>query len=182
MKFLKLLKKLKDKNILQTLNEPITLKSGKKSLFYADFRKLYTEPLLLDEITDHLANIIEFNIINFNDKKGNFYLAGAPMGGIPLASIVANKLKLPFLLIRNFQKKHGTKKMIEGDLYNPNDNIIIIEDVITTGTSTYETYNKLIKVFPKSNVIDVVAIFDREETRVKEFNLKIHTLLNFFSL
>jgi uridine monophosphate synthetase len=45
---------------------------------------------------------------------------------------------LPMLIRRKEQKKYGTKKLIDGE-YCCGDNVIVIEDVITSGDSILET-------------------------------------------
>ena len=66
-----LIKTLTDKQIFQNHASPITLKSGKTTTFYADFRKLYTEPALLNKIASQIAPLIPTN-----------YIAGSPLGAI----------------------------------------------------------------------------------------------------
>lgn len=149
-----LINELRENGIFQTLDTPITLKSGRKSTFYADFRKLYTNPLLLNKVANFLTAIV---------PTDTHYLAGSPLGAIPITTLLSQKLRIPFLLVRPQAKSHGTKRLVEGDLStNPTANITIIEDVITSGTSTLETYNKLKATYPHANITKVVSIFDRQ--------------------
>lgn len=162
----KLIETLYEKQIFQDLEIPIELKSGKISSFYADFRKLYTDPKLFNIIATCLAQYI---------PSTTDYIAGSPLGAIPLTTLLSQKLNIPFLLVRPNAKKHGTKRLVEGLLHKPDANITIIEDVITTGKSTMETYDKLKQTYPEANITNVVAIFDREQNNIK---LKIRTLFN----
>jgi len=151
---LALITELRTNNIFQTLDKPITLKSGRQSTFYADFRKLYTNPTLLSHIATQLTPLI---------PSSTNYLAGSPLGAIPITTIISQKLNLPFLLVRPQAKSHGTKRLVEGEIDPPSANITIIEDVITTGQSTLETYQKLRATYPAANITTVVAIFNRQE-------------------
>lgn len=163
-----LIKRLHEAKIFQTLKTPITLKSGKQSTFYADFRKLYTDPALLNTIASQLAPLI---------PTQTQYLAGSPLGAIPITTLISQKLNLPFLLVRPQAKTHGTKRLVEGELSTPTAHITIIEDVITSGTSTMETYQKLKATYPHATITTVVTIFNREEMPT-DFPLTIRSLLN----
>lgn len=145
-------------NIFQHLHKPITLKSGKSSNFYADFRKLYTNPKLLDKVATAILPLI---------PSSTDYLAGSPLAAIPLTTIISNKLQIPFLLVRPHAKTHGTKRLVEGTLTSPTANITIIEDVITSGQSSYETYQKLKTTFPDANINHLITVFDRQERKPK---------------
>ena len=62
------------------------------------------------------------------------------------------------ILQRKEQKKHGTCKMIEGE-YEDGSELIIIDDVLTSGTSIIESLEHL-KQF---KIKKIVVVVDREE-------------------
>ena len=66
--------------------------------------------------------------------QGVTRLAGAELGGIPLVSAASMASGIPCLFIRNKKKDYGTAKQLEGVL-EETDRVVIIEDVITAGTS-----------------------------------------------
>ena len=61
-------------------------------------------------------------------------IAGGESAGIPFAAFIASKLKLPMIYIRKEKKKFGKNAQIEGVL-KPNDNIVLVEDLMTDGGS-----------------------------------------------
>lgn len=70
---------------------------------------------------------------------------------------------------RKETKSYGTKKLIEG-VFSSGDNCVIIEDVITSGSSILETVDALKK--EHLNVTEAYVIIDREQGGRK--NLESH--------
>jgi orotate phosphoribosyltransferase len=157
-----LYQKLIDNRII--IKGDFTLKSGKKSDYYIDIKKTISIPSLYKNIIDLLYEKI-IKIDNLN----KYSIIGVPYAGIPFASTLAYKLEIPLLLLRKTQKTYGTEKIIEGE--TKNKDIILIEDVITTGKSILETINYLNKL--EYNVKYVISIFQR-----KEFDYNIFKKLN----
>lgn len=65
-------------------------------------------------------------------------LCGVPYTALPIATVVSIDTNLPMLIRRKEQKTYGTKQLIDGK-YSCGDNVIVIEDVITSGASILET-------------------------------------------
>ena len=63
-------------------------------------------------------------------------LAGAELGGVPLATAVALQTGLPFVIVRKEAKGHGTGAWLEGPLPEAGSRITVLEDVVTTGGSS----------------------------------------------
>ena len=103
------------------------------------------------------------NLLNFalkkikSDKTLNSLtnIAGGESAGIPYASLLAQKLKLPLSYIRKERKKFGKKSQIEGNI-NAKDNVLIAEDLITDGKSKYNFIDAVEKVGGKVKAIFVV--------------------------
>ena len=120
-----------------------TLKSGEKSNFYIDCRKIFQYPKLM--------NMICFEINKKMIKSD--WICGIPDGAVPFATTVSLMQKTPLLMLRKEQKEYGMKRQIEGR-YKVKDNVFVIEDVVTTGSSlnkycdllTNEGLNVLMKI------------------------------------
>lgn len=65
-------------------------------------------------------------------------LCGVPYTALPIATVVSIETDLPMLIRRKEPKAYGTKKLIDGE-YSCGDDVIVIEDIITSGGSILET-------------------------------------------
>lgn len=155
------------KNIIQFGN--FTLKSGLKSNIYINCKLLMSYPDMLRSVAFKLSEFI-------NDDK--IMIAGVPLGGIPISTIIANNLNLPMIMIRKQIKNHGTNNIIEGKIREKN--IILIEDVFTTGNSTLKTI-EMIENFGLK-VIQIIAIIDRGYGALKLFKNKGYKVNVLFEL
>ncbi|RAP45163.1 MAG: orotate phosphoribosyltransferase [Methanosphaera sp. rholeuAM6] len=163
----KLLKLLKDNDVIKF--GEFTLSSGKKSDYYVDMKKAITMP----EILDSVAHLITQKIENGNIDK----IAGPALGAVPIATATSLISKKPMLMIRKEKKAYGTSKQIEGELVE-NDNVVIVEDVTTTGGSLLKAIN-VIKD-NGGNITEAFVIVDREEGARESFekeNIKFTPLL-----
>ncbi len=132
-KKLKLIKLLKDVGCVK-FGEFI-LSSGKKSNYYIDIKKATTNP----EILKLIGEIIAENI-----KDENVKVAGIELGSVPIATAVSILGQKPLLIIRKKPKDYGTKNKIEGEL-KEGDNVIVVEDVTTTGNSVLKAVEEIRK-------------------------------------
>lgn len=124
------------------------LKSGESSNIYFNFKSLTHHSILFTNICYQLSKLI--NITN------DIAIAGVPMGGIPLATLISYMLSKPMMLIRNEKKEYGMQQQIEGEFTS----IILIEDVITTGSSVLN----IIDILNQHNihVVQIVCLLDRQ--------------------
>ena len=117
-----------------------TLTSGELSDYYFDVKKAVGNPELLEMMSSLLAAEI-------GDKAT--CIASIGFGGIPLATAVSLKLKLPLIMVRNSAKGHGLGKMIEGYIPGSKDNVAVVDDVFSFGTSLEQILNQINKTSAK---------------------------------
>lgn len=130
------------------------LSSGLTSPYYVDLRTVPSYPELFDLVTDaYVAELKEL-------KPAFDRIAGIATAGVPIASLVAHKMKKPFLYARKEEKAHGTKSLIEGAV-NAGDSVLVVDDVVTTGGSLQRTVEALRERGAK--VDHVVVLVDREQ-------------------
>ncbi|BFZ16023.1 hypothetical protein BsWGS_19062 [Bradybaena similaris] len=129
-----------------------TLKSGIKSPVYFDLRVMISFPQLMTDV----ANLLWGKVSASKFKS----LCGVPYTALPIATLMSASHNIPMLIRRKEAKGYGTKKLIEG-IFNTGDVCLIVEDVVSSGSSVLETAAAL-----KSaglQVKDAVVLLDREQ-------------------
>jgi len=99
-----------------------------------------------------------------------------PTGGLAWASFIAYRLKKPLVYIRKETKGHGTQKLIEGKV-EKNSEILIVDDVATTGGNIFDGYEKLKDENYFVNYAFVIV--DREEgayNKLKDYGIELISL------
>lgn len=145
--------------------EPIfRLSSGKRSNFYFDLKKTTYSPEGL-----YLVGNLVFDKIKEIGLKPKA-IGGLTMGADPIAAATSYTSYLrgdpiEAIVIRKEPKVHGTASQVEGYV-SPGDQVIIIDDVITTGGSTI----KAIQAAEKAglNILAVIVILDRCESEGRQ--------------
>jgi orotate phosphoribosyltransferase len=153
---------------------PFTWASGWQSPIYCDNRIILSFPLIRNYIRDEFAKNIEKQ---FGKPD---VIAGVATGAIGIGILVAEAMGLPFVYVRPEPKKHGRQNQVEGFLQK-GQNVIIVEDLISTGNSSLLALEALRAA--GANVKGMAAIFtygfDIAEENFKNANLDLFTLSNY---
>lgn len=133
-----------------TLRGTFRLRSGAVSDIYFDKYLFESEPGLLREIAAQLAPLV---------PPGTEALAGLELGGIPLATMLAQLTGLPCLFVRKKAKDYGTCKLAEGGEVEGR-RLVIVEDVVTSGGQILLSAKELRAL--GAHVETVLCVVDRE--------------------
>jgi len=138
------------------------LASGKMSSYYIDCRvvtSLAKAKYLISQL--RFKKIVDLNVAA---------LGGPEAGAIPIADAVSyasylHGKEIKSFWIRKEAKGHGLKKWIEGDV-KEGDRVVIVDDVITTGTSTIDAMRRARE--GGLIVVKAMVLVDREEEEGKQ--------------
>jgi orotate phosphoribosyltransferase len=141
---------LKIKAVKLQPNDPFKWSSGWNSPIYCDNRITLSYPEIRTFIKEEMAAAI------LDKFEGATALCGVATAGVAIGGLVADHLNMPYAYCRPKPKEHGMKNQLEGRL-DKSDNIIVVEDLISTGGSSL----KVVEFLRNNgyNVLGMVSIF-----------------------
>ncbi|KAL3271881.1 hypothetical protein HHI36_022351 [Cryptolaemus montrouzieri] len=116
------------------------------------------------------------------DIKNSKLVCGVPYTALPIATIISLISILPMVMRCKEAKSYGTKELIEG-IFSDGDSCLIIEDVVTSGSSILETVEDL----KASGIVcsEAIVLLDREQggkAFLAENGIKRHSILTITEL
>jgi orotate phosphoribosyltransferase len=132
------------------LTGTFTLRSGAVSHEYFDKYRFESDPALLRAIADALAPLVPGDVD---------LLAGLELGGVPLATMLAQVTGIPAVFVRKQAKTYGTCRLAEGAEVEGRA-LCIVEDVVTSGGAILDAAAELRG--RGARLGPVVCVIDRE--------------------
>ena len=149
-------------------DDAFTLASGRSSRWFFDMKPV----MMHTESAKLLSTLFNHRL----DDLDPVFVGGLELGAVPLTAIVitgSESDKRKGFMVRKSPKGRGGRKTnnppgIEGASIAEGGNVVILEDVTTTGGSSIKAVER-IHENTSCNVIAVISILDREEGGVEAF-------------
>lgn len=154
-----------------------TLASGKKATYYLDGKQITLDP--------HGARLVAEGILDLLDTKNMpAAIGGMSIGADPITAAVVTMSSVrgtpvAGFMVRKESKGHGTNQFIEGPV-TPGDEVVIVEDVVTTGGSSLKAIDRAEAFGLK--VVQVFAIVDRMEGGADAFAKRGYPLTSLLTI
>ena len=149
-------------------DDAFTLASGRNSRWFFDMKPV----MMHTESAKLLSTLFNHRL----DDLDPVFVGGLELGAVPLTAIVitgSESEKRQGFMVRKSPKGRGGRKTnnppgIEGASIAEGGNVVILEDVTTTGGSSIKAVER-IHENTSCKVIAVISILDREEGGVEAF-------------
>lgn len=148
-----------------------TLKNGEQSKVYIDLRQIVSYPEVLRAVGEAIWQQVSgepFDVI-----------CGVPYTALPIATCISLQQNVPMVMRRKEKKNYGTKQMVEGT-FRTGQRCLIVEDIITTGSSILETADDVEVAGLK--VRDAVVLINREQGGAENLHQRHYNLHAAFTL
>ncbi|MDH3718131.1 MAG: orotate phosphoribosyltransferase [Planctomycetota bacterium] len=134
-----------------------TLVSGKQASYYLDGKQITLDAAGASLVA---AGILEMLGDQLPDAVGGMSIGADPITGAVVTLAGTRNLPLRGFMVRKQAKEHGMQKYLEGPV-QPGDQVVIVEDVVTTGGSSLLAIQRCEEF--GLQVQAVIAIIDRLE-------------------
>ncbi len=142
-----------DPAALQRLSEPVRLASGEMSRDFIDAKVAVDDP-------DDLELVGRAMVAAAQDANVEFdAVGGLVLGAVPFTFAVAGAARCKWFLIRKEPKGRGTNRWVEGARITPGMRVVLVEDVVTTGGSIRDAYERV--GIEGGNVVFATTLVDR---------------------
>lgn len=130
----------------------VTLTSGASAEYYVDAKRAILRP-------EGFAALGELLAAQVSEWDGTA-VGGLTMGADPVAcAALAGGVRAKAFFVRKEAKPHGLQRRIEGPLLGPEDRCVVVEDVVTTGSSTLAAIAALNDA--GREICGVISVLDR---------------------
>ena len=130
----------------------VTLTSGARAEYYVDAKRAILRPGGFAVLGELLAAQVS--------DWGGTAVGGLTMGADPVAcAALAGGAHAKAFFVRKEAKAHGLQRRIEGPPLGPEDRCVVVEDVVTTGSSTLAAIEALRDA--GQEICGVISVLDR---------------------
>ncbi len=138
-------------------HEPVKLANTGQSDYYVDVKEAIGDPYILNLVADEMYNLL--------DPKPTCIIGRGY--GSDFVPVLASRHGLQWSMIRDKPKNHGrNKRLIEHYFPTSKDTVIVLDDVLSSGKSIFDTGN-IISNETEAKIIGFYVVVKRGELKVK---------------
>lgn len=140
------------------------LASGRESTYYLDGKQVTLDPAGARLVAEGILDLLDPN--DMPAAVGGMAIGADPITAAVVTMSAVRDTPVAGFLVRKEKKGRGTNRYVEGPV-KPDDRVVIVEDVVTTGGSSLDAIGRA-EDFGLT-VVEVIAIVDRMEGGVEAF-------------
>ena len=147
---------------LRRLDEPLQLASGEWSSDFIDGKEALAH---WDDLLTASRAIVE----TVTEAGHSFDAAGGlTLGADALAVGISAAANCRWFIVRKEPKARGTRRHIEGAQIGQSDQVVLVDDVVTSGGSILKAFNLVTET--GANVVAAVTLVDRSNLAAPKFD------------
>ena len=154
-----------------------TLASGRKAKYYLDGKQVTLDPAGAKLIGEGILDLLTAE--GMPAAVGGMSIGADPITAAVVTMSAVRETPVPGFMVRKEAKGHGTNQYIEGPV-NPGDEVVILEDVVTTGGSSLLAIERCEAFGLK--IARIIAIVDRMEGGSEAFARKGYEFSSLLSI
>lgn len=151
------------------------------SPIYVNLRLLISDPAALDRAAGVMLDEVRTLQAKRDPQVTEFQrVCGIPFGGLHLATAFSLRSRVPLIYVHPAKERNGSRVFVEG-LYTPEETVLLIDDLVTSGGGIAETA-EFLKVNAALDVKDVLVLLDRQEGAKELLKQRGYNLISILGL
>lgn len=148
---------------------------------YVNLRLLISNPAALARAAGVMLEEVQTLQAMRNPQVSEYQrVCGIPFGGLHLATAYSLRSRVPLIYIHPAKERNGSRVFVEG-LYNPEETVLLIDDLVTSGGGIVETA-QFLKQNARLDVSEVLVLLDRQEGARELLKRKGYNLISILGL
>lgn len=148
---------------------------------YVNLRLLISNPAALARAAGVMLEEVQTLQAMRNPQVSEYQrVCGIPFGGLHLATAYSLRSRVPLIYIHPAKERNGSRVFVEG-LYNPEETVLLIDDLVTSGGGIVETA-RFLKQNARLDVSEVLVLLDRQEGAKELLKQKGYNLISILGL
>jgi orotate phosphoribosyltransferase len=148
---------------------------------YINLRLLISDPAALDRAAGVMLDEVRTLQAKRDPQVTEFQrVCGIPFGGLHLATAFSLRSRVPLIYVHPAKERNGSRVFVEG-LYTPEETVLLIDDLVTSGGGIVET-GEFLKVNAALDVKDVLVLLDRQEGAKELLKQRGYNLISILGL